>query len=355
MTRWADLRTLFALSVLLAFQSSAVVRASEADIPASFKDLSREQQTACIELDAINRTHNVECLEERLWRLEHRAFRTPSTTSKPVKERIKALAAELTPSEEIIEEVRTRMAKPKRGKLPPDLVRDKTGIHEVDANAIDTGSSTGVRRSSASGGDGNSAGYAKLSDELGKLEETMAKLKKIAQGDAAASEVDEGSQHDRSPDDSMETDSPSAGRSQNDSFADNDAKESALDYTAPSPSDDVPDSSSTVSSATAVGRSGQYNLPGENEARSVDELGDVAFADLNPSQQLAALEIEHHDKLGTGKTEQRLRQLEIEIMGPDFVSGGKSEAQRLKALNATSPASTLSIKRAVKALKVKGR
>ncbi len=338
MSRFAnELKILSSVALFAALQLSASVLASEADIPASFNKLNKEQQTACIELDALNRTHKVECLEERLWRLEHRAFKVPSTTSKPVRERIKALAAELTPSEEIIEEVRTRMAKTKGGKLPPDLIRSKSGIREVDANEIDTNSSstTGMRSS-----DGNSAGYAKLSDQLNKLESTMAKLKKIAQGDAAASEVDGDSSQDQA---SAPTDEADTGIEEQHSRAE-EIGEAA-------PQSGEGDRSSTGTSASESGWTGEHNLPGEQAAKSADALEVGSFAELNPSQQLAALEIEHHDKLGAGKTESRLRQLEIEIMGADYVAGGKSEAARLKALNASSPASTLSIKRAIKVLK----
>ncbi len=343
MIAFAKIRVMFTLCLFFALQSSSAARDSESDIPASFKGLTRAQQTACIELDALNRTHNVECLEERLWRLEQRAFTTPNTTSKPVKERINALAVELPPSEEIIQEVRTRMANPKRGKLPPELFRDKSGIHEVDATAIDTSKTTGMRRTSASAA--NIPGYAKLSDDLGKLEETLAKLKKMAQGDASASEVED-SQHKNSPTESMMTHSASAGPI--DATDDSGAAEPIRDSAA---SDEASVSPDRERSGTAGGWPAEYNRPGESEAASADKLGDVAFADLQPSQQLAALEIEHHDKLGTGKTETRLRQLEIEIMGADYVAAGKSEKDRLKALNATSPASTLSMKRALLALK----
>ncbi|MBX9669324.1 MAG: hypothetical protein K2X93_16990 [Candidatus Obscuribacterales bacterium] len=334
-------RVLLPLALLLAAQSDTSARNSESDIPASFKGLTREQQTACIELDALNRTHNVESLVERLWRLEQKALRTPNTTSKPVKDRINALAVELPPSEEIIEEVRTRMSKPGHGKLPPDLFRDKSGIHEVDAAASTTNSGTSARRTSPS----TLGGYGALADDLGKLEATLAKLKKMAQGDSSEGGADDSSLT-ANPPGSSSAYPQNEGRGATDDGTG--VPESKRDSMSDGTSDD---SMSSAPNDTAGGWPAEYSRPGETEAKSADKLPDVAFADLQPSQQLAALEIEHHDRLGDGKSESRLRQLEVEIMGADYAAVGKSEKERLKVLNASSPASNLSIKRAIKALK----
>ncbi len=336
-------RVLLPLALLLGAQSDTFARNSESDIPASFKGLTREQQTACIELDALNRTHNVESLVERLWRLEQKALRTPNTTSKPVKDRISALAVELPPSEEIIEEVRTRMSKPGHGKLPPDLFRDKSGIHEVDAAASATNSGTSARRASPS----TLGGYGALADDLGKLEATLAKLKKMAQGDSSDGGAVESTQPSNPP-------GSSAAYTENEGHGATEDGTGASESTRDSMSEGASDESmSSAPNDTAGGWPAEYSRPGENEARSADKLPDAAFADLKPYQQLVALEIEHHDKVGAGKPETRLRQLEVEIMGADYAAGGKSEKERLKALNASSPASNLSIKRAIMALKVR--